>query len=788
MKVLELCGGIATSYASKLLADEGAQVIKVEPPEGDPVRALGPFKEGAERSREGGVFLALNMNKSGVTLDSVDEKNLSGMLDWAEIVVHGYDLNRAHEIGLDSASLARERPHLVVLAMTPFGMLGPYSGFAAEELTLTNAGGWANLCPATSLDSLLPPLKVFGDQCAMMAGIAGALAALSFLRKSRETGTGELIDFSIQEYVCSVLEAGLPAYSYAENVIARHHPRSLIPWRIFKTKDDPVFIVCVEQDQWERLVVFMGNPDWASLEIFVDQPSRAENQDMVHTFVQEFVSGWGAHDLYHEAQKHRICVAPVMGFSSIQDNEHLRAREFFEIVDCGSSGPLEFMKGAVKKNGGRAEARTRPPELGHDEVDVDSLKKLKREFGEGSARLPLEGLRVLDMTWAWAGPFCSMNLGYLGAEVIRLESEKRSDLYRRLPIYPEGWEPTLNISGMFNQWNQGKSSLAIDLGSSEGLNIVKELVKRSDVVVQNFATGVMERLGLGYDDLRDLNPGIILASISGYGQTGPYKEYMGYGPAIPPLTGLSVGTGHLHGGPEEIGLSMPDPTAGITAALAVVGALFRRDETGVGDHLDVTLWESTAVLNTSGWMNFSMNGVEPERMGNRNERMAPHGCYPCRGEDAWVSIACSSDAHWQALAKEIDPGLSGDTRFSSFEQRKANEDEIDFLIAEWSSSRDRWDITRLLQNIGIAAFPTMTTQDIVEDSHLAERGFIERLPHPEVGPRAHSGIPWVTSNTVSRVRSSAPCLGADTDRHLKEILGYTPEHIADLYSRGVIGI
>ena len=235
---------------------------------------------------------------------------------------------------------------------------------------------------------------------------------------------------------------------------------------------------------------------------------------------------------------------------------------------------------------------------------------------------------MVDLTWVWAGTYCAMNLAHLGADVIHIESEKRPDLYRRTTTSVAGDPPDLNRSGMFNQWNQGKRGVAVDLRSAQGLEIVKDFVRVSDVVTQNFATGVMGRLGLGYDVLREINPKIILASISGYGQSGPYRDYIGYGPAASALTGVSATTGYVGGGPEEVGVSMPDPNAGITAALAIVSALERRDETGVGDHLDVTLFEASAAYGVEAWMEYALNGTQPERIGNRDPGMAPPWLFP----------------------------------------------------------------------------------------------------------------------------------------------------------------
>ncbi|MCZ6709429.1 MAG: CoA transferase [Gammaproteobacteria bacterium] len=788
IRVLEIGDDVASTYAAKLMGDHGADVIKVEPPGGSLLRSRGPFPAGTPDAEHSGLSLALDVNKRGVTVDPSDTSSWRRLLEWADVLIHDLDASTARARGLDAHTLRETFSALVTLAITPFGHSGPYQNYQAEELTLANAGGWANLCPATHTDPSLPPLKACGDQCGLMAAVAGAMTALAMVREARRSGTGEFIDLSIHAYVASVLEIGIPAYSYMGNVIARHHQRSLIPWRIFQAKDRPIFIVCVEQDQWQRLVEFMGTPDWATLEVFTDQPSRAENQDLVHEFVQEFVSEWTAADLYHAAQKHRICMAPVLNLGEIASNEHLHARRFFTEVTRGEDAPIQHMASAVLTTHGRAAVSRPAPALGEHNQDLDDLPARERTTPSSPPALPLAGVRVLDLTWAWAGPFATMNLAHLGAQVIRIESEKRADLYRRFPVCPEGDEPTLNSSGMFNQWNQGKSSITVDLSTDEGTQLVRDLVVESDVVVQNFATGVIERLGLGYEALRAINPGIILASISGYGQAGPYREYMGYGPAIGPLTGLATGTGYLNGEPEELGLSMPDPNAGITAAMAVVSALLKRDETGEGDHLDVSLWEATGVLNVSAWMDYAMNGAEAERIGNRHPDMAPHGCFECAGEDRWVSIACRSDGEWLALANLMGSNLGDHERFATVAGRKTNEDELETRVSEWTSGRDRWELARALQALGIAAFPTMTTEDIVNDPHLVARGLIENLAHPEVGARAHTGIPWLLDRRPNGVRHPAPCLDADTDRLLNEILEYSDKQLMDLRARRIIGV
>jgi benzylsuccinate CoA-transferase BbsF subunit len=319
------------------------------------------------------------------------------------------------------------------------------------------------------------------------------------------------------------------------------------------------------------------------------------------------------------------------------------------------------------------------------------------------------------------------------------------------------------------------------------MEIVKELIKQSDVVVDNFATGVMDNLGLSYDDLKQIKPDIIVASISGFGHSGPQKKYMGYGPAMAPVSGLSSLTGYQGGSPQEVGISYGDPNSGIHAAAAVCAALVARQRTGQGQYIDVSLFEAVAALVSEGWMDYVMNGTQPERDGNHDPIMAPHNCFRCAGEDAWVSIACGSDAEWQALCQAMgQPQLARDARFATAPDRKANEDELEKLLTAWTSQRDRWAITQMLQETGVAAFPAMSASDLAEDKNLEARGAFSRLPHPEVGARLHMGIPWLLAESPNGVRAPAPLLGQHTDEVMRDVLGYTPEEIARLKDEKVL--
>ena len=792
VKVVELGQLVSASYAGKIMADLGADVVKVEEPGGDLARQRGPFPGGVADPEKSGLFLALNTNKRGITLDFArDRDRLAQLVAWADIVVHNYPAAQMAERGIDYDAFRRINPRLVLCSITPFGLTGPYKDYSAYELNVSHGGGWGWLSPGASDFPDLPPLKVAGHQCDFQGGVSGAMASLAAYQRALETGSGEHIDLSTQAFIAAFLEQNFVYYSYSDRIASRLGKRLLYPWGIFECQDGLLFILAVEEDQWERIVELMDKPEWAGWEIFKGVTERSKNQDVMKMYLDEWVKDWKVEELWHQAQSRRICFAPVFGMEQLSKQEQLRSRNFFVEVTHPKAGTVTQLGPPYQLREPWWQIRRPAPLLDqHTDEVLNALPPApapRPPAPSPKTRRPLEGVRVADFTWVWAGPYGTMYLTHLGAEVIKIESNTRIDITRRLPLYPKGMKAGVNRSGLFNQWSLGKKSVLINFAQPEGLAVVKELIKNSDVVVDNFATGVMERLGLGYDELVKIKPDIIMASVSGYGHSGPLQNYMGYGPAIAPLTGLSAMTGYAGGPPQEVGISYGDPNSGIHAAVAVAAALAARKRTGKGQYIDVSLWESVAALVPEGWMDYAMNGLEPTRRGNRDPLMAPHNCFRCAGEDEWVSIACGTDAEWQALCGAMDQtGLGAEARFRTVQDRKANEDELDNIITAWTRTRDKWQVTKTLQARGVAAFPSMNSKDLADDPHLTQRGFFAELPHAEVGIRKHTGIPWLLSESPNGVQSQAPLLGQHTDQIMRDVLGYSDEHIAQLKERQVL--
>jgi crotonobetainyl-CoA:carnitine CoA-transferase CaiB-like acyl-CoA transferase len=797
VKVLELGHMVSAAYATKLMADLGAEVIKVEEPGGDHARQRGPFPGEIVDQEKSGLFLYLNTNKRGVTLALPRDKDtLTRLAAWADLLVHNYPPAQMAALGIDYHAFRALNPRLVMCSITSFGLTGPHKDYKAYELTVAHGGGWAWLSPGGSDRPDLPPLKAAGQQADFQAGTAAATAALAAYYRALRTGEGEHLDFSSQAYIASFVDVSAPNYTYQGQIASRLGKRVLYPWGIFPCQDGLMFLVVGEEDQWQRLVALMGNPEWSTWEIFQGLLNRTKNQDVLHMYLTEWIQGWKVEDLFRAGQEQRICLAPVFTMAQLATQEQLRSRQFFIDVTHPRAGTLTHLGPPYQLHEPWWRIRRPAPLLGEHNIEVSSFEfrvpssqspTPNPQHRTPSTGLPLEGVRVADFSWVWAGPFCALHLAHLGAEVIKVESHSHLDAARRLPFYPKDMEPGVNRCALFNQWGQGKKSVLLNLTTAKGVAVAKELIAKSDVVLQNFATGVMDNLGLGYEELKRIKPDIIMASVSGYGQTGPQRKYMAYGPAIPPLTGLSSITGYEGGPPQEVGMAYGDPTSGIHAAVAICAALAARQRTGHGQYIDVSLWEAVAALVPEGWMDYAMNGTQPPRRGNHDPWMVPHNCFRCAGEDAWVTLACGSEEEWQALCRVIgQPQLATDARFCPATARKVNEEALDQILTAWTAQRDKWDVTRRLQAVGVAAFPSMSGKDLVEDPHLNERGFFVRLSHPEVGVRTHMGMPWLLTHGPNGVRTPAPLLGQDTDQVMGDVLGYSPQKIANLKDERVL--
>jgi len=396
---------------------------------------------------------------------------------------------------------------------------------------------------------------------------------------------------------------------------------------------------------------------------------------------------------------------------------------------------------------------------------------------------PLSGIRVADFTWAWAGPQGTLLLGMLGAEVIKIESHARLDHARVHSLTAGAVRGGYDESPLFNDLNLGKLSIALDLRKEEARDLARRLVARSDVVTQNMRPGVLDRLGLGYQDLRAVKPDIIMLSSSAVGATGPEASYAGYAPTFACMSGAVEITGYPDQPPSPLSGAV-DLRVGTTAAFAVLAALHHRERTGEGQNIDLSSTEVMSSMIGEAFLEYSVCGRLPQRSGNRDGAMAPHNCYRCKGEEQWLSIAVGSEAEWGALRAVIgDPELGGDA-FADPAARWRNQERLDGILERWTRERDPREAMEILQRAGVAAMVVHTGASIGKDPHVRARGVFERVIHPRIGEKAVVRPPWRLEGV--RVRRAAPLIGEHTEYVLEEILGLSRQEIDRLAEAGVL--
>jgi len=402
--------------------------------------------------------------------------------------------------------------------------------------------------------------------------------------------------------------------------------------------------------------------------------------------------------------------------------------------------------------------------------------------------LPFENIRVIDLGRVWSGSLAARLFGDFGAEVIKIEGPtgRGETLMEDLPGGPPGERPW-NRSGMFNDLNRNKKSLYLDLSMPEGKDVFKKLVAISNMVIENFSPRVMKNFGLDYTVLKEIKENIIMISMPAFGMTGPYRDFIGFGNTIEPVAGLTHLVGYADGPPHPLGMVTGDVLAGLHAAGGLMIALWHCLETGQGQYIDLSQAETATCTIGETLLAYGMNRTMPSRNGNRDPHMAPHGCYPCKGEDMWVTIAVASEEEWEAFCKIMgNPAWTKDERFANQTSPWHYQDLIDEFISQWTCQQDHYDVMYLLQKEGIACGPVLNGKEILADSHLEEREFFVEIHHPEAGTHRYAGTPIRMSQIPAELKKPAPCFGEHNDEILGNLLGFSPDEIRLLKEKKVV--
>jgi len=398
----------------------------------------------------------------------------------------------------------------------------------------------------------------------------------------------------------------------------------------------------------------------------------------------------------------------------------------------------------------------------------------------------LSGIRVADFSWVWAGPLATMLLAFLGAEVIKIESRKHIDQTRQGSITTGDTFSGVDASPIFNNANLGKKGVTIDLSRPEGAALARRIVAVSDVVVENMRPGVMDKLGLGYKDLVKVKPDVIMLSSSGFGSSGPYREYAGYAPIFAAFGGLAHLTGYEDGDPNTMSGVM-DLRVGTASAFILLAALMHRQKTGEGQYIDLSSSECVSALVGSELLEYTMNKTTPSRVGNQDSIMAPHNCYRCKGHDKWVSIAVATDEEWAALCRVMgDPEWSKNEAFSSAYSRWQNRRKLDKYISKWTTDHTHFEVTRMLQGAGVAAMPSFAADELLTDPHIKAREVLREIEHPVLGKKVVLNPSWKLSATPAQIKKASPLLGEHNEAVFNGILGMPPEEIKRLEKDKII--
>jgi len=795
VRVLELAQGVSGPYAAKLLADLGAEVIKVEPPAGDVARSFGPFPHGRPDPEASGMYLYLNAGKRGIVLDltqAADRRVCLQLAGRADAVIESFIPGELAQMGLGPSTLMAARASLVLVSITPFGQSGPKSTWRGADLIGFHSSGFAHGFPALQVDSPeLAPLNAPTYAAELLAGQSAAAAALHGLLAAQRTGQGSHIDLSVQEAIAaannsqfnSMLKTG-----QAQRVFSDQPTNSTVA--LLPCADGWVAISPREEHQWLRWLEVMDRPAWAVEPRFADRAARARNWAELYPLLAVWSRAHTKHELFEAAQARRVACYPLATATDLLASTQLAAREFFVEVDDPALGGVRMPGRPYHLAAPEAvslPAPTRAPRLGEHtaeillEVRVGAVVGAEQPRPANSAApdrrddplRPLEDVRVVDFSWVLTGPICTRYLAALGAEVIKVESAARPDLSQR----DLGWE----------ELNPSKRSITLNLTEPRARDLARQLIAHSDVVVENFSTGVMERLGLDYPSLRATNPRIIMASSSALGRTGPDRERVAYGTLIQCFTGWAALSAHPGRPPQSSGGIWTDPlTAGFETVL-VLAAIWRRRAGGVGGFVDLSMAETTICSLPEPILAWCLNQAILEPRGNRHPRWAPQGCYPAAGTDRWVALSVQSDSQWATLCRVIGRAdLLADARLATAAGRRAAHDAIDVAIAAWTATRTGAAAAECLQANGIAATPTLAPADVVHDAHLVERGFATPIERLDGSTSMTLGVPWLIDRQRPNQFRRPPRLGEDNGYVFKELLGLADAEYEALRAERVI--
>ncbi len=784
--VVEFGSGAAVAYAGKLFAEMGATVVKIEPPDGDLLRCHATFHDDGVGIQKNDWFACLNAGKQSLVVDlrsAVDRGTLCRVFSASSVLFHSGREKTLSDFNLTPEQIATDFPKLVVTAVTPYGLAGDWRELPADDLALQAIGG-------ISLGIGEPgrtPLKLPGDQSAYQAGLSAAVAAAGQLF----SGEGGLIDVAAADVWATFYNGGEIANDYFGR---KKKPRagyrvSRQPYvkAIFPCKDGFFSIQCLESRQWADFLRMIGREDFLTHPLFANRAKATEDQaDECNSLLEPWFREHTKNEILQLCLEYKIPGAPVYDMREVVEHTHLRERGYFGEVTTGC-GKLLTPTHPFLGLGHNAGQFRRVPDINEHGAEIFEPDSVRLAFRDAQAMRPLAGLRVVDFGWVWAGAIPGHVLADMGAEVIRIESRRPLDYMRQgRPLVGTAKDPEQNP--VFQNVNRGKKSLCINLQETGAADLMKALVSKSDVVIENFSPGVMDKLGLGWKDLAAVRPDLIMCSMSAAGHKGPLRAIRTYAVMIGALSGLNSMVGY----PDErvIAVQSPpyaDPNAGIHATFGILAALWRRQQTGEGVHIDLSQWEAAVNLMGEQVMDYVTQQRVPTTCGNQQQPYAPYNYYPVVGEDKWVSISIADEVQWQALAEVVgNPKWMSNAEFATSAQRLSNRLSLDALLGQETERFDGDKLAAALQKRNIAAARLLDIPDMAKHAYYESRALFEMVDHPILKAVPVYRLPWHLNGHPVPVTGRAPCIGEHTNQVLERLLQKSPAEIADLRLRSII--
>ncbi|MBW2268461.1 MAG: CoA transferase [Deltaproteobacteria bacterium] len=799
IRVLDLATPLGEA-TGRVLADLGAEVLKIEPPGGCASRFTAPFEDGREGDPEGSLFWrAWGMGKRSAVLDledAGDRERLLALIDGADILVESSRPGEMARLGLDAETLGKRNPALVYVSVTPFGQTGPFALHPATDLTLSGAGGLMD-CQG---DGDRVPLPIGHPEASCHGAVQAAADALLALYGRERDGRGQHLDSSMQAAIvwtllmatgyAAMMGEDKPSAGEMRGVPQEMLPGLRIPDRT-RVADGFVVMTPVLGEVGQRSLTSMMK--WAGEQGALDDDligldfgnfigllteGKLTPADIQRGFDQlvAFLGTRTKGEIQQRANDGAWLIGPASTTEDLLADKQLASRHYWTDVG-GTRHPGPF----ARLSRTPIQYRSAAPKLGADQSLVDDVSRKPsapaKLVSEPRASL-LEGLKVADFSWVGAGPLTSKDLANLGASVVHVESEKHIDPLRFIPPWKDG-VPNVSTGHAAANFNQSKLGLGLDLATDAGREVAYRLVDWADIVIESFTPGTAAKLGLDYETLRQRKPDIVMLSSCMRGQTGPEAHYTGFGLQGAGLAGFVAITGwpdRLPSGPWGAYTDFISPRFSVAA---VAAALHHRDRTGEGQYIDLSQIEAALHYLEPMVLDYTVNGHIAGLQGLESQRACPHGVFAAQGKHRYLAVAVESPQQWAAL-QELVPGLAAIGDCDELGARLARKLDLEKILAEWCAERDAFECAKLLREVDVPAYVSLRGTDLLRDVQLAHRGFFVELEHSAIGPTLYDGSVTQFSRTPAAPTHAGPPIGEHSFQVLSELLGYDADEIADL--------